>query len=280
MALAAAALYGAADFAGGLSTRRAATVPVVVVSQASGLLLLSVALPLLPTASPTRIDVLWGAAAGLSGGIGVALLYRGLAIGTMAVVAPTTAVCAVAIPVMASVALGERPTPLALGGIALGVASIVLVSRTRPAAEAERRRANAAVIGTALASGVAIGCFLLTLARTRTDAGMWPLVVARGVSVSLFTTVAISTRRTLRMPAPVLWLALVAGLGDVLANALYMLAARIGPLSGVVTLSSLYPASTVVLARAILGERLERWQRVGVAAALVAIILIVGDAAG
>src|SRR5690348_11288935 len=92
-------------------------------------------MPLLPQAAPTRVDLLWGAAAGLTGGIGVALLYHALAIGTMAVVAPTTAVCAVAIPVVVSVLLGERPVPLAVAGIALGIVSIVLVSQHQGAAQ-------------------------------------------------------------------------------------------------------------------------------------------------
>jgi drug/metabolite transporter (DMT)-like permease len=275
LALAAAALYGAADFAGALSTKRAGTTAVVLISQASGLLLLALVMPLLPAASPTRTDLWWGFAAGLCGGVGVALLYRGLAIGTMAVVAPTTAVCAVTIPVLGSIALGERPTTLVLGGIALGIVSIVLVSRTRPGPESDGRRTSARVVGMALASGIAIGCFLLALARTGTTAGMWPLAVARTVSSSLFAAIAIATRQTLRMPAPALRLTLVAGAGDILANVLYLLAARLGPLSAVVTLASLYPASTVILARVVLGERLAPWQRVGVALALIAIVLIV-----
>src|SRR6266850_5607587 len=112
LALGSALLYGAGDFTGGLASRRAGTIPVVFLSQLSGLLALALLLPMLPAASPSRADLLWGAAAGLTGGIGVALLYRALAIGIMAVVAPTTAVCAVAIPVLVSVLLGERPVPL------------------------------------------------------------------------------------------------------------------------------------------------------------------------
>src|SRR5215210_204710 len=117
LALGSALFYGAADFTGGFTSRRAGAIPVVVLSQLSGLVLLGLLLPLLPPASPSRTDLLWGAAAGLTGGIGVALLYRALAIGTMAVVAPTTAVCAVAIPVVVSVFLGERPVPPAVAGI-------------------------------------------------------------------------------------------------------------------------------------------------------------------
>ena len=280
LAIGSAVLYGAADFTGGLTTRRAGTIPVVILSQASGLILLALILPLLPHASPSRPDLLWGAAAGLTGGIGVALLYRALAIGTMAVVAPITAVCAVAIPVVVSVLLGERPAPLALAGIALGIASIVLVSQQPIAEQPERHhmaspRTRRSGVGTALASGVAIGFFFLTLAQTGSDAGMWPLVASRGVSVMLFGTVAVAGRISIRMPVRTAALALVCGVIDMLANALYLLAARQGPLSMVVTLSSLYPASTVLLARVVLGERLNLWQIFGVGCALTAVVLIV-----
>jgi len=279
LAIGSALLYGAADFTGGLTTRRAGTIPVVIISQASGLVLLALILPLLPHASPSRPDLLWGAAAGVTGGIGVALLYRALAIGTMAVVAPTTAVCAVAIPVVISVLLGERPLPLALAGIALGIASIVLVSQQRTAEQPESHLASPRTrrtgVGTALASGVAIGFFFLTLAQTGSDAGMWPLVASRGVSVMLFGTVAIAGRISIRMPARIAALAIVCGVIDMLANALYLLAARQGPLSMVVTLASLYPASTVLLARVVLGERLSLWQMFGVGCALAAVVLIV-----
>jgi len=280
LALGSAVLYGAADFTGGFATRRAGTIPVVILSQASGLILLALTLPLLPSASPSRADLLWGAAAGLTGGIGVALLYRALAIGIMAVVAPTTAVCAVAIPVVVSVLLGERPVPLAVAGIGLGIASIVLVSQQRSAEHPGSSQESSSAthrsgVGIALASGVLIGFFFLTLARTRSDAGMWPILVARTVSVTLFGAVATAGRISIRMPARMAALAIVCGVIDMLANALYLLAAREGPLSIVVTLSSLYPASTVLLARIVLGERLNLLQVFGVGCALAAVVLIV-----
>ena len=273
LAIGSAALYGAADFTGGLTTRHASTVPVVLLSQAAGLILLALIVPLLPHASPGQADLLWGAAAGLTGGIGVALLYHGLAIGTMAVVAPTTAVCAVAIPVVVSVLLGERPVPLAVAGIALGLVSIVLVSQ-QPAASSARRPSG---VGIALASGVAIGLFLLSLAQTGPHAGMWPLLVSRTVSVAIFAVMAIAGERSIRMPARVTALVIVAGVMDMFANALYLLATRAGPLSIVVTLSSLYPASTVLLARIVLGELLRPWQVTGMGCALAAVVLIVSS---
>ena len=274
-ALGSAVLYGAADFTGGLATRRASTIPIVFLSQLSGLVSLLLLLPLLDAATPTRLDMVWGAVAGLTGGIGVALLYRALAIGTMAVVAPTTAVCAVTIPVVVSVFLGERPPPLAAVGILLGVVSIVLVSRqTTPAGESTGYSRG---VGTALVSGVMIGFFFLALAQTRTEAGMWPLVASRSLSVLLFGVAAIAARSAIRMPVPVVGLAVLCGFIDMLANALYLVAARVGPLSIVVTLSSLYPASTVLLARVVLGERLNLWQVSGVGCALAAVVLIVSQ---
>jgi drug/metabolite transporter (DMT)-like permease len=280
LAVGSALLYGAADFTGGLATRRAGTIPIVLLSQASGLVSLALLLPLLPPASPSRPDLLWGATAGLTGGIGVALLYRALAIGVMAVVAPTTAVCAVTIPVLVSVLLGERPVPLVIAGIVLGVVSIVLVSQQRTVSRTESHDTPSPFklprgVGTALASGVAIGFFFLSLAQTRPEAGMWPLVASRGVSVLLFGAIALTGRRSIRVPGSVFALAVVCGVIDMLANALYLVAAREGPLSVVVTLSSLYPASTVLLARIVLGERLNLWQISGVACALGAVVLIV-----
>lgn len=257
-------------------TRRAAAIPVVLWSQATGLVLVALILPLLPTAAPPAADWWWGAAAGVAGGVGVALLYHALAIGTMSVVAPTTAVAAVAIPVITSISLGERPGWLAVVGMVLGVASIVLVSRQTqlPAGTGQGNRSSG--VGPALASGVAIGLFYLTLAQTRPDAGLWPLLPARFTSVTLFAAIALVGRRSLRMPARLTALAVGGGAVDMLANALYLLAAQLGPLSPIVTLASLYPASTVLLARAVLGERLNGWQATGVVSALVAVVLIVG----
>jgi drug/metabolite transporter (DMT)-like permease len=246
--------------------------PVVLISQAAGLAVVILLLPVLPAASPAPADFGWGAAAGLTGGVGVALLYHALAIGTMSVVAPTTAVAAVALPVIASIALGERPDVLAIVGIVVGVGAIVLVSQPSPTSAAPVRPRG---VGTALAAGVAIGFFFLTLAQTRAAAGLWPLVAARAVSVSLVALGVLARRSSLRMSASLGALTVLGGLFDMVANALYMLAAQMGPLSPVVTLSSLYPATTVLLARSVFGERLSGWQGVGVACAFVAVVLIV-----
>ena len=278
LAIASAALYGAADFLGGIGSRRASTIAIVVTSQGCGLLALLLILPFLPASSPSTRDLVWGATAGVAGGIGVALLYRALAVGRMAVVAPTTAVCAVIIPVVAGVLTGDRLTLLTTIGIGLALVAILLVSRQTIALSGEAANSSLFPSGVwlALASGVAIGLFYLALARSGTMAGMWPLVGARTASVALFGIPAIWKGQSLRLTTPVAKIAVAAGVVDMCANAFYLVATRYASLSVVVTLSSLYPASTVLLARVVLGERLNVWQVAGVACALAAIALIVG----
>jgi drug/metabolite transporter (DMT)-like permease len=272
LAIASAAFYGAADFIGGLTSRRAHLPAVVVFSGLAGVAVLLVLIPLLPPGAPTLRDLAWGVAAGLSGGAGLGLLYRALAIGTMSVIAPTTAVCGVSIPVVAGFVLGDRPSAVTTAGMALALVAIVLISQEKGGAA----RGSSRGMGLALLSGVAIGVFYLVLAETSPEAGLWPLMSARATSVTLFGMAALARRQSLRVTAPVGWLVVTCGVLDMIANAMYLLASRGAPLSVVVTLTSLYPASTVILARVVLRERLSAWQITGVACALVAVILIVG----
>lgn len=280
LALISAVLYGSADFFGGLTARRANTVATVFVSQLAGLVLVLLALPFLPAAAVSSRDWVWGIVAGLSGGIGVALLYRALAVGTMAVVAPITAVCAAMLPVFFGFAVGERFGRLTVGGIVLAFVAIVLVSQPRKTdqdgAQSSVRPSLPPGLGLALLAGVIIGIFFLALARTSSAAGMWPLIAARITSIALFGIIAVSTGRTVRMSAPATTTAVAGGVLDMLANAVYMFAARVGPLSIVVTLASLYPAATVILARVVLHERLSVVQGIGIACALGAVAIIVG----
>lgn len=279
LAIGSAVLYGAADFLGGVAARRASTIAVVALSQLAGLILILLMLPLLPAAHSSAADLGWGSLAGLTGGTGVALLYRALAVGRMAIVAPTTAVCAVVVPVMVEFLFDRQPGAQTLVGIGLALVAIMLVSQPPATASAETggpRPLLPSGIVLALLSGAAIGLFFLSLARTRSAAGLWPLVAARATSASLFAAIAAAGAASLRMPAGVARVVIAGGAVDMLANALYLVASRYGSLSVVVTLSSLYPASTVVLARVVLGERLSAWQAIGLACAIGAVALIVG----
>ena len=272
LALASAAVYGMADFCGGLASRRAATVAVVAVSQAAGLVGLLLVLPVLG-GDPTGTDLVWGAVAGTTGAAGLLLFYRALAVGVMSVVAPVTAVSTAALPVLGGLLLGERIGLLAALGIVLALTAVVLV-----AAEGGLSSLLDARLGTvapALASGVVFGVFFVLLDRTGEDSGLSPLVAARVVSVLLVGTLALASGRSLRVPRLALPVVLLAGVGDMAANALFLVATQVGgslAITGV--LASLYPASTVVLAQVVLRERLAGAQRAGLAVAAAAVVLI------
>lgn len=279
LALLSAAFYGAADFAGGFASRRASMFSVVTISQFTGLVSLLLLVPLLGPASPQTTDFAWGAASGIAGGVGVGLLYRALAIGTMGVVSPTTSVCAVVIPVLASLLRGERLPWLVGAGIVLAVVAIVLLGQesAHPDHPAPRPPQYGLPSGMwhALASGVAIGVFFLFLANAKAQAGLWPLVAAKFAGVPCFAVIVLVTRSSFRPPPGLAWLVVGGGVLDVLANVLYLLATRYGSLAVAVTLSSLYPASTVLLARVVLRERLSLLQLIGMIGALAAVVLIV-----
>lgn len=271
LALASALTWGAADFGGGVASRRAGAQTVVTGSQAAGLAALLVLLPWFGGA-PTWPDLALGAAAGICGGVGLVIFYRAMAGGVMSVVAPTTGVLAAAVPVLTGLALGERIGVAAAVGIVLALMAVLLV-----AAEgglASLRTVRPASMAPALVAGILFGLFFVLLHRTHPAAGLSPLVAARVASVLLVGAATVVGRHGLRVPRRVLPAVLLAGIGDVTANALYLVATQHGPLAITGVLASLYPASTVVLAQLVLRERLVRTQAAGLAAATAAVVLI------
>lgn len=269
-----AASYGAGDFFGGLAARKTTTTSVVVPAQFLGMLLLGIVVLVDPTGHATDRDLAIGAAAGLCGGVGVFLLFRGLATGRMSVVAPITAVGAAVLPVAWGLASGERPSALVLAGVALALVAVALVARADdPDAEA-RAAGGTAAVAWAVGAGVAFGTLFVLLAETSDDAGWWPLVSARVAAVGALTIGTVVARRPLRPNRPAVPAIAASGVLDVTANAVYLLAVRQGLLSLVAVLSSLYPAGTVLLARVVLKERLVTAQVVGLALALVGVVCI------
>ncbi|MEV4455623.1 EamA family transporter [Microbispora sp. NPDC004025] len=270
LATACAVIFGTADFFGGLATRRSKVLAVVVLSQLGGLLLIAVLLPILPGhASPAALA--WGMASGIAGALGIVLFYRGLATGMMSVIAPTTATTAMAVPVVFGLLTGDRPSALALVGVALGLLAVLLVSR-EPSGGASGPKAGPIIA--ALVSGAGFGGFFVLLKLAPADSGTWPLLGARIASITLVALLALATRRSLRPVPGSLTVTIMAGVLDMAANVLYLLAAQRGMLTLVAVLVSLYPASTLLLARYVLGERLSPVQITGVGFALGAIALI------
>lgn len=279
--------YGSGDFFGGIAAKRAPAPKVVVGSFGVAAVLLAAAtagwavVGELPT--PSSRDLVLGAAAGVIGPIALGLLYQGLASGRMSVVAPITAVVAAVVPVAWGLSTGERPSAVALAGVAVALVAVGLISG---APTHEDHPADAPdpglgkVLGPAVLSGLGFGVIYVLLGETSDHAGLWPLVVARPTAIVLtiaFLVVVASRRHegiaTALAPDRDAWPAIaVAGTFDISANACFLAASNAGLLSIVSVLSSLYPAATVVLARVVLGERLHRLQVVGLALAAVGIV--------
>jgi drug/metabolite transporter (DMT)-like permease len=235
-----------------------------------GLGLVIVSLPLV-TGELRAHDLGFGGAGGLAGAVGVVLLYRALAIGPMSVVAPITGLLAAAVPVVAGVAEGDRPSTANGVGMAVALAAIVLVSAE---GGGSLRPSDRRGVVLALGAGLGFGVFFVALSHTADGAGTWPLLAARVASVSALGGLALLGRVDHEVPAGVRLPAAGAGALDVAANLLYLLAVRRGLLSVVSVLTALYPVSTVVLARLVLKERFLRVQQVGMAFAVVAVVLL------
>jgi drug/metabolite transporter (DMT)-like permease len=270
LALASAAVFGAADFCGGTASRRVDDVRVLLVSLPTGLVALLLAGPLSGAWHPMAFG--WGAVSGLAGGAGLLVFYRALAAGPMSVVAPVSGLMAAVVPAVVGVARGDRLGAAGIAGILLCLLAICFVSAEKGTGPI--RMTGGPVL--ALLAGTCFGLFFVVI-RLGDDGTLWPLAASKATGLLLVLMVAFAARRG---PAPLLGdpaaaaIALLAGLLDVLGNALFVFAARAGMLSVAGVLSSLYPAGTVLLARLVHGERLRPLQRVGLAVAVAGVGLV------
>ena len=266
--------YGSADFIGGLASRRLPTAVVLASTQSTGLVLVTIAAIVLD-GEVHASDLLRGAGAGIAGIVGLALLYRGLARGLMSVVAPITAIGAGAAPLIWGLATGERPSTLAWIGLFAALVAVALISRPGGAGPADLPPKE---LGLAMVAGAAFGAVFILLGETSSSAGVLPVVASRSFTVPIAIAWALTTApRPLRTVRPrgrqIPFLAL-GGTLDASANIVFIAAARHGLLSEVSVVSALYPGATVVLAWLVLGERVSRMQRAGLALALGGVALI------
>ena len=266
--LSAAATWGVADFSGGIATRRSPVFSVVAIAHAAGLAFMVALAVLFREALPGRIALVWGAAAGLVGGAGLACLYRALSVGKMGLNAPLSSVIAALVPLVFSFVSEGLPHAWRMAGFAMALVSIWLIAAQRGAS------GGSDGLGLAIAAGVGLGGFLLLIKFAGSSAVFWPLAMARVGSLGLMLAIVALSGSEWRPAAGSLRWILLAGLLDTGANALYVAAAQRGSLAVAAVLSSLYPASTVILARLVLKERWSPLQAVGMVAALVSVALI------
>ena len=283
LALGSAVAYGVSDYTGGVLTKRARVFNVILISQLVSCVLFALVLPFWSGAFSWP-GVGWGALAGVAGVSGAALLYRGLAIGRMGVVAPITAVLAAALPVAYGLARGERPGWVPLTGVVLGFVAVVLISRasepgSRSADESNDRpppvsEQNNQGVVEALGAGTGFGLFFILLARAPEGSGLWPVVGTRASMLTSIALLAVVTGTAVRPRAGTGPGLVLLGFTNLGADLLFLLATRAGLLSLVAVITSLYPAATIALARVLLNERMVRLQIVGVALAALSVVLI------
>jgi drug/metabolite transporter (DMT)-like permease len=303
-ALAAALGYGGSDFAAGLASREASVIRVTVVAEVASVVLMLLVVPWVSTGTPSSASVGWAVAAGVGGIGGAMALYLGFRHAAFSVAAPVSAVATAAFSVLAGLLFGEHPGGLALAGIALALPAIVAVSASPPssgpaevpdAAEVPAAaEAPATSDGSAsseggsgrhlagvlygLAAGAGFGVLFIGLNRAGSGSDLWPAVIAQLAGLASVSVLGLA-RGQLRLPHwRASWLAVLTGVTGAGGTLCYFVATHAGLLAVTAVITSLYPASTILLARLVLGERITRIRvaGLGLAAASVALIAFAG----
>jgi drug/metabolite transporter (DMT)-like permease len=259
--------WGTSDFLGGYTARRFQAFFLAALGHLSGtVMMVGIALATHePFPPPSHLR--WASAAGVAGGVSLALFYRALSQGNMGVAAPVAAVLSAGIPTVFAILHEGFPGWLPLGGFALALAGIWLVSRP----EHGSRPTGLAL---AVAAGIGFALFYIFIKKSGSGDALWIAAVARGASLAVTGTITLVGRRFAPTYPAGFWLGLIAGCIDVSGTAFFVRASQTGRLDTAVVLSSLYPAVTVLLARIFLHERFTRWKTVGMLAALASIPMI------
>ncbi|WP_406660605.1 DMT family transporter [Methanolobus sp. ZRKC3] len=264
-----AAFWGAGDFSGGVATKKHEVLSVATIAQIIGLLILSLVALTLGENTPSIENIMWGAAAGISGGIGILALYHALSIEKMGVVAPVTAVSSALVPVVFGMMSEGIPASIQILGFFFALIGVWLISREDSDSAIHLSRLKLPLI-----AGFGFGFFMILIDQLNGTGILWPLVGARVASISMFLLAGVY-KGGMQMPEMKhLPLIILAGICDSGGNVFYTLAAQAGRIDIAAVLSSLYPAATVLLAWIFLRERLTYRQWIGIISAMLAVVLI------
>jgi drug/metabolite transporter (DMT)-like permease len=269
--LASALTWGAADFGGGLASKKSSPYAVVfwgdlVGMCAAGLLAIWLHAPL-----PSLRSIGFIVLSSFCGAIGIIMLYRALADGKMSIAAPVSALMAAVIPVVIGFITAGLPAWLTIAGVGMGLLAIWLVARTE---HEGRVRIHWADVRLPLLAGVLFGLFFVFMHEATLESVLWPAVGLRFFSAILLAILARFMRTSLAVPREQWGLIVFIGIFDMAGNVFYSLSALTGRMDIASVIGSLYPGSTVALAWLVLKEKISLSQWLGIAAALIAIVLI------
>lgn len=267
-ALAATFAWGVSDFVGGYASRRANAFLLTAITHVSGTALMVLLALRFHSSFPSKHDLTWAMAAGLFGGVALAVFYRALSEGNMGLIAPVSAVLGAGIPTAFGIFTEGVPGPVPIAGFLLAGIGIWLISRSEgPAGRPEG-------IGIAVLAGIGFAGYFLCIKQAGDGSVFWLAGISRSVSFLTTGAIVLATRQFKPMDrAGVAW-GLAAGVLDITGSALFIRASQTGRLDAAVVISSLYPAITVLLARFFLKEHFSRWKLVGLVAALLAVPMI------
>lgn len=272
-------LYGAADYIGGFAAKRLHTLIVTGAVAVAGLIVMG-SVSLLMGDSWSVESAFYGGLSGVTGLAAIALLYACLARGPMSILSPTTALLSAVVPMTWGLAYGEGLSPWAYPALGLALIAVVLVGIV-PDETAVKPTLTALMM--AIGSGLLIGMFYILIDLAPDDSGITPLVanrIVQSVVIGLIVAVMLAAGRKSTMVKPgsgvplrlstLLWVMMLGGVFDALANIAVLYGLRVGDIAVVSVLTALYPAGTIALASVFLRERIQRLQWVGLALALTA----------
>src|SRR5208337_4126327 len=263
-------VWGTSDFLGGLGVRRVNAFLFTAIVHVSGMIVVGALAVIIPAPFPQIASLVWSLIAGALGGFGMMIFNRALARGNMGLIAPVAAVLSAAIPTLVTAFTEGFPGVRHVFGFILAGIGVWLISRT----EGDAGRPEG--LGAAVLAGGGFAGFYLCTHRAGSASALWVATCSRSASLLITGTITLLGKHLRTMPAPVLAIAVIAGILDIGGSVAFIRAAQIGRLDAAVVLSSLYPAVTVVLARIFLHEHFSRARTIGMVAALAAVPMIAG----
>ncbi len=272
LGLASAFSWGAADFTGGLVSRKTGAFRAVLLGETVGLLLLVPATLAVGERMPGLGSMAQAALAGALGTLGLVLLYHAMATGTMSIAAPVSALMTAILPVVVGSFSEGFPGPLTFVGFAFALAAVWLVSQSKDGVKDILSHISS--LRLPLLAGVGFGCYFVLIHSAARDSTWWPMVASRAAGWLVIGLFMLSRGEGLKAPRGIWPIIILNGILDVGGNAFYILAGHIGRLDVSAVISSLYPGATVLLAWIVLKERLSRTQWLGIGAALIGIVLL------
>jgi uncharacterized membrane protein len=263
-------VWGTSDFLGGLGVRRANAFLFTAIVHLSGMVLMGTIALMIQAPFPGIASVIWSMIGGALGGLALVFFYRALGRGNMGLIAPVAAVLSAAIPTLVTAFTQGLPGARHVFGFVLAGIGVWFISRI----EGDAGRPEG--LGVAVLAGIGFAGFYLCTHKAGNASALWVATCSRSASLLVTGVIVLAGRQFRPAPAPVLGIAVIAGILDISGSVAFVRAAQIGRLDSAVVLSSLYPAITVVLARIFLHEHFSRARTIGMVAALVAVPMIAG----